>query len=37
VHTTIDASRPPSKDQVLPLDLNSVWREMEKLVEEKLV
>ncbi|CAK9863756.1 unnamed protein product [Sphagnum jensenii] len=37
VHTTVDASRPPSKDQVLPLDLNSVWREMEKLVEEKLV
>ncbi|KAL2623681.1 hypothetical protein R1flu_003886 [Riccia fluitans] len=32
-----DASSPPKKGQVLPFDTVGVWREMEKLVEQKLV
>ncbi|KAL3695570.1 hypothetical protein R1sor_009646 [Riccia sorocarpa] len=31
-----DASSPPKKGQVLPFDTMGVWREMEKLVEQKL-
>jgi len=31
------ASRPPKAGEVLEFDMEGVWREMEKLVEEKLV
>lgn len=31
------ASRPPGAGDVLEFDMEGVWREMEKLVEEKLV
>jgi len=31
------ASRPPGPGDVLEFDMEGVWREMEKLVEEKLV
>lgn len=31
------ASRPPKEGEVLELDMEGVWREMEKLVKENLV
>jgi diketogulonate reductase-like aldo/keto reductase len=31
------ASRPPKAGEVLELDMEGVWREMEKLVKENLV
>lgn len=31
------ASRPPKAGEVMEFDMEGVWREMEKLVKEKLV
>ncbi|BBN10281.1 hypothetical protein MPTK1_5g02280 [Marchantia polymorpha subsp. ruderalis] len=37
IYLSEDADSPPKKRQVLPFDVKGVWREMEGLVERKLV